>query len=158
MIQTKVAMVMKCRSEMFASKLFWMYLRGQFDTKKVYIESAPPVEFDTSCANPQKDQPDKGKVQKTETGVSEPPGQHQFSKGPAKTSNEDFDRTLARHPGHHKVDPHQVSHVNSGLRCMCQEVQLIPSKLVNHPEEVIEEVKLVSSLLLLQLRHGEEGG
>ena len=26
-IQTKVAMVMKCRSEMLASKLFWMYLQ-----------------------------------------------------------------------------------------------------------------------------------
>ena len=28
----------------------------------------------------------------------------------------------------------------------------------NHPEEIVEEVKLVPSLLLLQLRHGEEGG
>ena len=61
-------MVMKCRREMFASKLFWMYLRGQFKTYKVYIEPAPPIEFNTSCAYPQKDKPDEGKVQRTESG------------------------------------------------------------------------------------------
>ena len=30
--------------------------------------------------------------------------------------------------------------------------------IANHPEEIVEEVKLVSSFLLLQLRHGEESG
>ena len=62
-IQTKVAMVMKCRSEMLASKLFWMYLQGTVSYENLgfgpkWFGSAPPIEFDASCAYPKKDKPE----------------------------------------------------------------------------------------------------
>ena len=60
-IHTRVATVMKCSSEMFASKLFWMYL----ERKNMYLNchliikrSAPPIKFDTTCAYPEKDEPE----------------------------------------------------------------------------------------------------
>ena len=43
------------------------------------------------------------------------PSKHQFSEGPAETSNEDLDGALSRNSGHHKVDSHQIGHVDSGL-------------------------------------------